>query len=72
MEYIRAEIDKVVSESNQVLLVDGRAIQYDQLVIASGTSPRPDQTPGMDDPAIWRKNVFDFYTIEDSVALCRH
>ena len=69
VEYIRAEIDRVVPESNQVLLADGRAIQYDQLVIATGTSPRPDQTPGMDDPAIWHKSVFDFYTLEGSVAL---
>jgi hypothetical protein len=62
VEYIRAEIDRVVPESNQVLLADGRVIQYDQLVIASGTSSRPDQTPGMDDPAVLRKSVFDFYT----------
>lgn len=69
VEYIRAEIDKVVPESNQVLLTDGRVVEYDQLVIASGTSPRPDQTPGMDDPTTWHSSVFDFYTLEGSVAL---
>lgn len=69
VEYIRAEIDKVVPESNQALLADGRVLKYDQLVIASGTTPRPDQTPGMDDPASWRKSVFDFYTLAGAVAL---
>ncbi len=69
VEYIRAEIDKILPDSNQVLLADGRSISYDQLVIASGTTPRPDQTPGMDDPAVWRKSIFDFYTLNGSVAL---
>ena len=69
VEYIRAEIDKIVPESNQVLLRDGRTVDYDQLVIATGTSPRPDQTPGMDDPAVWRTSVFDFYSLDGSVAL---
>lgn len=69
VEYIRAEIDKIVPDVNQVLLADGRVVEYDQLVIATGTSPRPDQTPGMDDPAIWRKSVFDFFTLDGSVAL---
>lgn len=69
IEYIRAQIDKVVPESNQVLLTDGRTLEYDQLVIASGSSPRPDQTSGMDDPSVWRKSVFDFYTLEGSLAL---
>lgn len=69
VDYIKAEIDKIEPESHQVHLADGQIITYDQLVIASGTSPRPDQTPGMEDPAIWRKSVFDFYTLSGSVAL---
>jgi len=69
VEFIRAEIDKIVPETNHVVLMDGRIVEYDELVIATGTSPRPDQTQGMDDPAIWRKSVFDFFTLEGSVAL---
>jgi sulfide:quinone oxidoreductase len=69
VEFVRAEIDRIEPKANRVLLVDGRSLEYDYLVIASGTSPRPDQTPGMDDPAIWRKSVFDFYTLEGSIAL---
>lgn len=69
VEYVRTEIDKVDPESNEVRLVDCSTIKYDQLVIATGTAPRPDQTPGMDDPSVWRKSVFDFYTLGGSVAL---
>jgi sulfide:quinone oxidoreductase len=69
IEYLRAEIEKVDPEMSQVHLTDGRTLPYDQLVIATGTSSRPDQTPGMDDPSIWRKSAFDFFTLEGSVAL---
>ena len=43
-------------------------MDYDYLVIASGTTPRPDQTPGMDGD-LWRTSVFDFYTLEGAIAL---
>ena len=69
IKYIQAEIDRIDPLSSKVLLVDGEEIKYDQLVIATGTTPRPDQTMGMEDPTIWRKSVFDFYTYAGSVAL---
>lgn len=62
------EIDRVEPESNRVLLTDGTILTYDYLVIATGTTPRPDQTPGMDGDE-WRKSVFDFYTYDGAVAL---
>jgi sulfide:quinone oxidoreductase len=69
VEFIQAEIGRVIPESNEVLLKDGRSLQYEYLVIATGTTPRPDQTPGMADPLIWRSSVFDFFTLEGSTAL---
>lgn len=69
VQFIRAEIDHVQPDNNQVLLSDGRVLNYDYLVVATGTSPRPDQTPGMDDESIWRKSVFDFFTLDGAVAL---
>jgi sulfide:quinone oxidoreductase len=69
VEFLNAEIDKVVPEANHVLLMGGRVLEYDQLVIATGTSPRPDQTLGMDDPLNWRKSIFDFFTLDGSIAL---
>ena len=67
--FIQAGIEKVDPLVNKLFLDDGREIGYDYLVIATGTSPRPDQTPGMSDPALWYKSVFDFYTMEGSLAL---
>jgi sulfide:quinone oxidoreductase len=64
-----AEVDHVAADDNLVRLVGGRTLAYDYLIIASGVTPRPDQTPGMDDPDVWRKSVFDFYTLEGATAL---
>jgi sulfide:quinone oxidoreductase len=62
------EVDRIDADANQVLLGDGSVLGYDYLVVATGTSPRPDQTPGMTGSE-WRTSVFDFYTLEGAVAL---
>jgi sulfide:quinone oxidoreductase len=58
----------VEPDTSVVRLADGRAMPYDYLIIATGTTPRPDQTPGMDGPE-WRKSIFDFYTLDGATAL---
>ena len=68
VELITAEIERADPEATTVHLADGRMIAYDQLVVATGTSPRPDQTPGMADE-LWHKSVFDFFTLEGATAL---
>ncbi len=68
VELLLGEIDRVEADASRVYLQDGRELSYDYLVIASGTSPRPDQTPGMTDGE-WRKSIFDFYTLDGAVAL---
>ena len=68
IEMLFGEIDKVSPEDNVVNLEDGRKVPYDYLVIATGTTPRPDQTPGLLGPE-WRKSIFDFYTLEGAEAL---
>jgi len=67
--FIQAGIEKIDPLVNKVYLDNGREVTYDYLVIASGTTPRPDQTPGMSEPALWYKSVFDFYTMAGSLAL---
>ncbi len=62
------EIDKIVPEDSKVMLTNGVALSYDYLIVATGAKVRPDETPGLSGP-LWQKNVFDFYTIEGSVAL---
>jgi sulfide:quinone oxidoreductase len=54
-----------------VHLTNGRVLEYDQLIIATGVTPRPDQTPGLDDSDEWQKSVFDFYTYEGTTALAK-
>ncbi len=68
VELVVAEVDRVDAASRTVVLQDGRALTYDYLVIASGTSPRPDQTPGMLGDE-WRRSIFDFYSLEGATAL---
>jgi sulfide:quinone oxidoreductase len=65
---VLGEIDRVDTGSDTVHLSDGRILDYDELVIAAGTSPRPDQTPGMLGPE-WRRSIFDFYTLDGALAL---
>jgi len=65
---ILSEIDVIEPDENQVRLADGTVLPYDYLVIATGTEPRPDQTPGLTTDA-WRKTVHDFYTLDGAVAL---
>ena len=68
VDLVLTEVDRVEADDNRVLLADGRVLDYDFLVIASGTTSRPDQTPGMTDKE-WRTSVFDFYTLPGAVAL---
>ena len=68
VELLLDEIDRVDPEACTVTLAGGRVLEYDQLVIATGTSPRPDQTPGMLGSE-WRCSVHEFYTLDGSIAL---
>jgi sulfide:quinone oxidoreductase len=68
VELVLAEVDRVDAPASTVRLADGRSLGYDYLVIATGTSPRPDQTPGLVDGE-WRKSIFDFYTLDGATAL---
>jgi len=68
VDFVIGDVDVVDPAASTVTLVDGRALAYDYLVIASGTSPRPDQTPGMLGPE-WRRSIFDFFTLDGSLAL---
>ncbi|MFN0283412.1 MAG: NAD(P)/FAD-dependent oxidoreductase [Kineosporiaceae bacterium] len=68
VDLVTGEIDRVLPEENRVRLVDGTDLPYDFLIIATGTTPRPHETPGMADDE-WRKSIHEFYTYEGAVAL---
>lgn len=68
VDFVVGSIEQICPDENVVLLEGGRRLAYDQLVIATGTTPRPDQTPGMLGPE-WQRSIFDFYTLEGAEAL---
>ncbi len=63
-----AEVDRIVPEVNHVVLTDGRTFEYDVLLVATGVTPRPEETPGLDGP-LWYRDIFDFYTWEGACKL---
>lgn len=65
---IYKEIDKIIPESNCILLSDGIRMEYDYLIIASGTQLKPSETPGLMDEQ-WGKSIFDFFTLEGALGL---
>lgn len=65
---VTESVDRVDRDARSVVLSTGATLPYDYLVIATGTSPRPDQTPGMHG-TLWHDAVHSFYTYDDAVAL---
>ncbi len=68
VEMIYSVVDRVDAENNSVILEGGQILNYDYLIIATGTKTYPEETPGLKDK-LWHKEIFDFYTIEGSTAL---
>ncbi len=66
---ITGVIDRVDTDANVAHLEDGTELGYDQLVIATGTHPTPEETPGLAEPRARQRGVHSFYTLEDAVAL---
>ena len=71
VELILSDIELIEPEASKVTLrKDKKVIHYDHLLIATGTDIHPEETEGMLDG--WRKNIFDYYTYEGSMALRDH
>lgn len=62
------KVSRIAPDDNKVELEQGPAIEYDQLVIATGATLAPDQTPGMNGPG-WRESIHEFYSLEGATAL---
>ena len=72
VEVIFSDIEIIEPENNRVRLTrENKVINYDLLVVATGTQIQPNETEGMLDGGGWRENIFDFYTIEGALALNR-
>ena len=61
-------VDRIRTDVNQVTMTDGTTYPYTVLVIATGTDIAPEEIEGLEGP-YWRKDIFDFYTLEGAVAL---
>ena len=61
-------IEAIDTARQRVALADGRHLEYDYLVVATGTHPTPSQTPGLDGPALG-DTVHHYYSLEGAVAL---
>lgn len=71
VELILSDIELIEPEASKVTLTkDKKVIHYDHLLIATGTDIHPEEVEGMLDG--WRKNIFDYYTYEGSMALRDH
>jgi len=70
VDFIVGEIDVIDAAAGSVSLTSGRSLPYDYLVIATGVTPRPAETPGMLG-AEWRKSIFDFYSLDGAKALAK-
>ncbi len=68
VEVIFSDAELIEPDANRVRLTNGDTLSYDFLVIATGSHIRPDQIEGLLNGG-WRKNIFDFYTLEGATAL---
>jgi sulfide:quinone oxidoreductase len=69
VEFVFSDIEVIEPEQSRVRLTkENRVINYDQLVISTGSMIRPGEIDGMLDGG-WQKNVFDFYTPDGAVKL---
>jgi sulfide:quinone oxidoreductase len=68
VDLVMGEVDVVKPEESAVVLIDGTELAYDQLIIATGTHPRRDQTEGLDGDD-YGVTVHDFYTLEGATRL---
>ncbi len=71
VKLILSDIERIDPHQKQVFLHNlNSPIRYDILVIATGSHIQPEEISGLVNGG-WRKNIFDFYTLEGAVALNR-
>ena len=68
VDLVISKIDGVDPSGQTVALANGDTLEYDELIITTGTHPTPSETPGLEGPA-WRDTVHDFYTLDGATSL---
>ncbi|MBP6447840.1 MAG: FAD/NAD(P)-binding oxidoreductase [Saprospiraceae bacterium] len=68
VDFINKSATKILPEGHQVILSNGNTLQYDILIVATGTEVAPEEIEGMQSDE-WGKSVFTFYTYQGAVSL---
>ncbi len=68
VEFRVAEVESVDVGASCVQLADGRRLDYDVLVIATGVVLQPEETDGLTGPE-WGRSIHTFYSLEGASAL---
>ena len=68
VRYTSGAIEELDPVKQTVALADGTMLDYDHLIIATGTHPNPNETPGLESDE-YGKTIHDFYTFEGAMAL---
>jgi sulfide:quinone oxidoreductase len=66
--YLQAKVLKINPQVNNVRLVDGTDIEYDLLVVATGSRIVPEEIEGLKG-LLWQKDIFDFYSLDGALKL---
>ena len=69
VEVVFSDIELIEPDNNRVKLANNKTIQYDYLVVATGSDIHPEETPGLADEPGWLQNIFPFYNIEGATKL---
>jgi len=68
VRYVQKKIEQIYPDENKIVLEADETLNYDLLIIATGSKIAPEEVEGMKGDN-WHKNIFDFYTYEGALAL---
>jgi sulfide:quinone oxidoreductase len=69
VDFVLDKVVRIDKGARSVETLTGKRFDYDWLVIATGCDIHPEEIDGMLDG--WRKDIFDFYTLEGALALAK-
>jgi sulfide:quinone oxidoreductase len=68
VDWLQREVLEIDPDGRQLILDNDDHLDYDLLVIATGSHIHPEETPGTMGEH-WHQSIFDYYTLEGALAL---
>jgi len=68
VDLMLSAVERIEPQDNRIVFEDGAKLDYDLLIVATGSRILPSATPGLTDKG-WRDSAFDFYTLDGAKAL---